>query len=105
MKSLLRPPKIQATAPIMDMAAEIWDYYQRLKDGGGSNLPTVETPDAIHLSTAIHYDCKFFYTFDERDIPGGTRPKRGLIPLSGNIDDCYPLIICKPKVDALGLPL
>jgi hypothetical protein len=28
----------------------------------------------------------------------------GLIPLSGNIADCYPLIICKPKVDALGLP-
>lgn len=108
MKSLLRPPKIQvkeATAPIMDLAAELRDYYQRLKDDGGSLLPTVETPDAIHLSTAIHYDCKFFYTFDERDIPGGSRPKRGLIPLSGTIGGRHPLVICKPRVDALGFPL
>jgi predicted nucleic acid-binding protein len=69
MKALLRPPKIQikdAIAPIMDLAAEIRDFYQRLKDSGTSNLPTVETPDAIHLSTAIHYECTHFYTFDER---------------------------------------
>jgi predicted nucleic acid-binding protein len=107
MKSLLRPPKIQvkeASAPIMDLAAEIRDYYQRLKDGATSNLPTVETPDAIHLSTAIHYDCAVFYTFDERDVPGGTRPKRALIPLSGNVADRYPLNICKPKVQSVGLP-
>jgi predicted nucleic acid-binding protein len=107
MKALLRPPKIQikdAIAPIMDLAAEIRDFYQRLKDSGTSNLPTVETPDAIHLSTAIHYECTHFYTFDERDVPGGTRPKRALIPLSGNIAERYPLIICKPQVQALGLP-
>jgi predicted nucleic acid-binding protein len=107
MKALLRPPKIQikdAIAPIMDLAAEIRDFYQRLKDSGTSNLPTVETPDAIHLSTAIHYECTHFYTFDERDIPGGTRPKRALIPLSGSIADRYSLIVCKPQVQALGLP-
>jgi hypothetical protein len=107
MKALLRPPKIQvkeATAPIMDLAAEIRDFYQRLKDSGTSNLPTVDTPDAIHLGTAITYNCSHFYTFDERDIPGGSRPKRALIPLSGLIADRYPLIICKPEVQALGLP-
>jgi predicted nucleic acid-binding protein len=108
MKNLLRPPKIQikeATAPITDLAAEIRDHYQRLKDGGTSSLPTVETPDALHLSTAIHYGCTHFYTFDERDVPGGTRPKRALIPLSGTIAGRYQLNICKPTVQALGLPL
>jgi hypothetical protein len=108
MKRLLRPPKIQvkeASAPIMDLAHEIRDYYQRLRNDGNSNLPTVETPDAIHLSTAIIYECPVFYTFDENDAPSGSRPKRALIPLSGNVANRYPLIICKPKVEALGLPL
>lgn len=108
MRRLLRPPKIQvkeASAPIMDLAHEIRDYYQRLKDDGSTNLPTVDTPDAIHLSTAIHYGCRLFYTFDEKDVPSGSRPKRALIPLSGNIAGLYSLVICKPRVEALGLPL
>jgi PIN domain len=108
MKRLIRPPKIQvkeATAPIMDLAHEIRDYYQQLKDRGISPLPTVETPDAIHLGTAIHYECLMFYTFDEKDVATGTRPKRALIPLSGNVAGRFPLTICKPKVEALGLAL
>jgi predicted nucleic acid-binding protein len=105
MKRLLRPPKIQvkeATAPIMDLAHEIRDYYQRLKDDGKTNLPTVETPDAIHLGTAIHYECRAFYTFDENDVATGSRPKRALIPLSGNVAGRYPLVISKPQVESLG---
>jgi predicted nucleic acid-binding protein len=108
MKRLIRPPKIQvkdATTPIMDLAAEIRDYYQRRKDNGESDLPTVETPDAIHLATAVHFECRFFYTFDEFDVLKGTRPKRALIPLSGNVAGRYPIVICKPRVEALGLPL
>jgi predicted nucleic acid-binding protein len=108
MQRLIRPPKIQvkeASAPVMDLAHEIRDYYQQLKDGGKSELPTVDTPDAIHLATAIIYKCQMFYTFDENDVRAGARPKRGLIPLSANVCGRYPLVICKPQVEALGLPL
>jgi predicted nucleic acid-binding protein len=108
LKRLLRPPKIQvkeASDPITELAAEIRDYYLELKQNGASNLPTVETPDAIHLSTAIYYECDAFYTFDEVDEPNGSRPKRALIPLSGNVAGRYSLLICKPRVRALGLNL
>jgi predicted nucleic acid-binding protein len=108
MKRLIRPPKIQvkdAIAPIMDMAHELRDYYQSEKDSGRSKLPTIETPDAIHLATAIFYECDRFYTFDEKDVPNGSRPKRGLIPMSGVLAERYPLTICKPQVQTLGLAL
>lgn len=108
MKRLIRPPKIQvkdAIAPIMDLAHELRDYYQQERDTGISKLPTIETPDAIHLATAIYYECRTFYTFDENDIPNGSRPKRGLIPMSGVLAERYALTICKPQVESLGLPL
>jgi predicted nucleic acid-binding protein len=107
MKRFIRPPKVQvkdAIAPIMDLAHEIRDYYQVLKRSGASNLPTVETPDAIHLATAIYYECERFYTFDQNDRENG-RPKRGLIPLSGTVAGRYPLIICKPQTPSPGLSL
>ena len=37
------------------------------------------------------------------DRESGGRPKRGLIPLSGNVAGKYPLVIEKPKVANLGL--
>lgn len=108
MRRLIRPPKVQvkdASQPIMALASEIRDFYQRLKVEGKTNLPTVETPDAIHLATAIYFECPTFFTFDENDNPKGSRPKRGLIPLSGVVAGRYPLIICKPYSKSLGLNL
>ncbi len=59
----------------------------------------------IHLSTAITYECKVLYTFDENDaLITTSRPKRALIPLSGNVAGRYPLLISKPQVQTLGLP-
>ena len=70
-------------------ASEIRDYYRGLKNG----LPTIETPDAQHLATAIIYAVDIFYTFDETDRKA---KKRALIPLSGKIAGKHHLIIEKP---------
>lgn len=107
MERLIKPPKVQvkdASQAIMNLAGEIRNYYQREKQDGRSNLPTLELPDAIHLATAIHYECPVMFTFDENDREKG-RPKRGLIPLSGMVAGRYPLAICKPYSDSTGLPL
>jgi predicted nucleic acid-binding protein len=107
MKRLLRPPKIQikdSTVPVMDLAHEIRDYYQVLRKKKSTNLPTIETPDAIHLATAIIYECGWFFTFDERDRTG-SRAKRALMPLSGNVAGKHKIVICKPDIDQLGLNL
>jgi len=109
MERLIRPPKVQrkdVSSPILDLATEIRNYYQEERRAGRSNLPTVETPDSIHLATAIYYDCPRMFTFDENDVPVGKgRPKRGLIPLSGNVAGRYPLIIEKPYSASMGLAL
>lgn len=107
MERLIWPPKVQvkdASQPIMTLSREIRDYYQAEKLAGRSNLPTVETPDSIHLATAIYYDCPTMFTFDENDHAGGKNPKRALIPLSGLVAGRYPLTICKPFSAAVGLP-
>lgn len=107
MERLMKPPKVQikdVTAPVMDLAREIRNYYQAEKASGLSNLPTIETPDAIHLATAIYYDCPTLFTFDEIDHPGGKNPKRALIPLSGLVAGRYEIKICKPYAKNLGLP-
>ena len=104
---LLAPPKTQVkdvTRPILDIAAEIRNFYQEAKLGGLTNLPTVETPDAIHLATAIYFDCPMMFTFDENDVgEGKSRPKRGLIPLTGLIADRYEIAITKPYSASKGL--
>ncbi|MGA0563325.1 type II toxin-antitoxin system VapC family toxin [Ancylobacter sp. VNQ12] len=105
---LLRPPKVQikdVITPILDIAKNIREFYQELRASGETNLPTVETADAIHIATAIYFRCDALYTFDEVDRPNGGRPKRGMIPLSGTIADQYHMTICKPSVAALGLRL
>lgn len=107
LERLLRPPKTQikdVSAPIIDLATEIRNFYQQQKIDGKTNLPTVELPDAIHLATAIYYDCPVMFTFDANDKrEGKPRPKRGLIPLSGLIADRYELTIMKPHSDTKGL--
>jgi predicted nucleic acid-binding protein len=110
MERLIRAPKVQVkdvTSQIGDLAQEIRNYYQQLKMDGKTQLPTLETPDAIHLATAIYYQCPTFFTFDEKDKIGkeGGRAKRGLIPLSPVIAGVYPLTICKPRAKSLGLNL
>lgn len=89
---------------VSGLSREIRAYYQGLKDEGHSDLPTLQTPDAIHLATAIHWGCEKLFTFDENDEAGGSRPKRGLIPLSGTVAGKYQIEICMPYVPQLGLP-
>lgn len=106
LRKLLNPPKVQVkdvSSPILDLSLEIREYYQALKMARTTNLPTVETPDAIHLATAIYYECDMLFTFDEADRETGRLPKRGLIPLSGIVAGRYPMTICKPSVRAPGL--
>lgn len=77
---------------VLQKAHNIRDFYQRQKAVDG--LPTVTTPDAIHLATAIHYDATEFHTFDQNDKPNRVR---ALLPLNGNVAG-YPLTICKPPI-------
>lgn len=108
MERLIKPPKVQVkdiSSPILDLAREIRNYYQEEKRSGRSNLPTIETPDAIHLATAIYYDCPVMFTFDEKDKSDGKgRPKRGLIPLSRQVAGRYSIVIQKPFSYSMGLP-
>ncbi|MDQ3562992.1 MAG: PIN domain-containing protein [Pseudomonadota bacterium] len=85
---------VAADLRITQLASQIRDYYQRQKSVDG--LPSLSTPDAIHLATAIHYAVKEFHTFDEKDDP---KKRRALIPLSGNVAG-HPLVICKPPIPA-----
>lgn len=108
MTRLIRPPKVQVkdvSSPILQISSEIRNFYQEEKRSGRSRLPTLETPDAIHLATAIYYDCPTMFTFDEYDHEGGKNPKRALIPLSGLVAGRYPIVICKPFAASPGLPL
>ncbi len=70
---------VDLTAPISNLAHSIRDYYRQ-------NDRSLETPDCIHLATAINHKADEFHTFDEDD----------LIPLSGDVAS-HRLIICKPK--------
>jgi len=83
---------------ITPLTHELRDYYQKQK--AIDRLPTLTTPDAIHLATAIFHGATEFHTFDENNEP---RKRRALIPLSGNVAGCYPLVICKPPIPVQGL--
>ena len=87
---------VNADHRITRLSSEIRDYYQQQKKRDG--LPSLTTPDAIHLATAIHYTVKEFHTFDERDDP---KKRRALIPLSGNVAG-HNLIICKPPIPTMS---
>ena len=83
---------VAADDRVMKLAHAIRDYYQQQKPSDG--LPTVTTPDAIHLATAIHYEASELQTFDEKNIPG---KRRALIPLSGNVAG-HNLLVRKPPI-------
>jgi predicted nucleic acid-binding protein len=78
---------------IWNLVHDLRDYYQQLKIQ--DNLPTLTTPDAVHLATAIHYEANAFHTFDKNDEPPR---RRALIPLSGNIANKYEMTICVPSL-------
>lgn len=107
MERLLRPPKTQikdVSPPVIAIATEIRNFYQKQKLEGVTNLPTVELPDALHLATAIYFECPTMFTFDENERPEPkSRPKRALIPLSGIIAERFELKIIKPYSASKGL--
>jgi predicted nucleic acid-binding protein len=84
-----------------EKAHAIRDHYKKMPEKQGK---TVSTPDAIHLATAIIWECDAFYTFDEKDHDG--KKTLGLLPLSGD-DAVDNLVIRKPPPPAerpLGIP-
>lgn len=92
---LFKRKNFQQASPderVMDLTHRIRDYYQQRKEE--DQLPTLTTPDAIHLATAILYSANEFHTFDERNE---TRKRRALLPLNRNVAG-YPLVICKPPI-------
>ncbi len=92
---LFKRKNFQQVAPdgrVMQLSHKIRDYYQQQKDI--DQLPTVTTPDAIHLATAIIYGASEFHTFDENNE---VRKRRALLPLNGNVAG-DPLVICKPPI-------
>ncbi len=80
---------------VMELTGKIRDYYQQQKEA--DHLPTLTTPDAIHLATAILYGASEFHTFDENNE---VRKRRALLPLNGNVAG-YPLVICKPPIPSI----
>jgi len=72
------------------VAQEIREFYS----GRNDDLPTIETPDALHLATAIVYDCQTFYTLDMKDRLG---KGRSLLSLSGKpVAGRYHIEVSKP---------
>ena len=85
---------------IAEIAHDIRDFYRKKQEIDG--LPTVTTPDALHLATAIRRGCPTFYTFDKNDKQ---KKSRGLIPLGPMVADKYSLSIEKPTPEGGQLPL
>jgi len=51
-----------STQTVLDIKNEIYDQAAKLR----ADFPTLKTPDAIHLATAIFYNCDEFWTNDDR---------------------------------------
>jgi len=47
---------------MLEMPVEVFDKAARLRADFGS----LKTPDALHLATALHYNCNEFWTNDNR---------------------------------------
>jgi predicted nucleic acid-binding protein len=77
---------ISADEPVNLLAGELREFYLNKDD-----IKPLSLPDAIHLATAIIYNVKAFYTFDEN----GSSKFCGLTPLSGNVAG-HELLIQKP---------
>ena len=85
---------------IAEMAHEIRNYYKAIQS------PTVSTPDAIHLATAIAYNCEQFYTLDGTGTnKAGRKKELKLLLIQGKICGKYNLKITVPRADQLVLPM
>ncbi|MFH0765440.1 MAG: PIN domain-containing protein, partial [Calditrichota bacterium] len=91
---------------VWNLAHDIRDHYR--SENTNEDLPTLTVPDAVHLATAIIYDADCFHTYDRNNVTiseakqNNWHPKRGLIPLSGNVMG-YDLMICAPNIDQVSL--
>ena len=95
--------KVAADIGVCRLAQEIRDYYygQRQLD----SLPAPDIGDALHLASAIQYQCLALHTFDENDRRTPSKAQRGLIGMSGNVAGKYALTIRKPQVTQQQLQL
>jgi len=84
MKKCVR--RAQVDIQIAKLASKIRDYYNANSDDEAGRI---KTPDAIHLATAIHYECAELHTFDDP-----------ILELNGDIAGFH-LQICKPQADQL----
>lgn len=92
--------KIGVDQTISRLVGELRSHYFNLPD----RLPTLTLGDALHLASAIIYDCDEFLTFDENDCTKPSKARRALIPLNGNVAG-HKLTICKPVAKAPKLRL
>lgn len=84
------------------LAAEIRQFYSKLSKIDGR--PPMCYADAEHLAAAIIYKADEFHTFDRDDKVGkdGISGCRGLLGLGTEVAG-YPLRVCMPVADQLGL--
>ncbi len=88
-----------ATKDINKLAGEIRSYYKQQRALDPSNPKTPGGQDAIHIATAIYYECSTFYTLDAKDKADSC----GLLKLTNPIAGKYILTITKPIVGQAGL--
>lgn len=85
------------------VAAYAHDIREHFRPKARDDLPTVSTPDALHLATAIYMNgCREFYTFDGKDVHGKDG-KRGLLPLNDFMQSRYGVTVAKPLTNDLSL--
>src|SRR5690606_7946218 len=84
---------ISVNPAILDLAAEIRDYYHNnpLPSAVGLN---VGMGDAIHLASAVAQDVDVFVTLDQRNKR--KKGELGMVQLSGNVAGRHPLHIRRP---------
>jgi len=75
---------IDVNRKIAEISHQIRNHYYLVRN------PTISTPDALHLATAIWFQCDTFYTFD------GEADPLGLLQLDQPIADIYDIPILKP---------
>lgn len=74
LECLVKPLQAQ-NQPLQNLYSQFWSSQQNLSLVDDifiraaqirADFPSVKTPDAIHLATALHYGCDEFWTNDDR---------------------------------------
>jgi len=97
--SMRNPEVTAADSRVCKLAGELRSFF--LKERKKSGCGKLETADAIHLATAIHYEAHEFYAFDDKLENMRTR----MLALSGTIAGYGSLVIRKPPATTPRLPL